>query len=57
MKAFSSQCSYRQAIGLSPEQFIELQRINMHLQVCGPSGKSQCTFIQNDATPVYDLKH
>ncbi len=57
MKAFSSQCSYRQAIGLSPERFIELQRINMQLQVCGPSGKSQCTFIQNDATPVYDLKH
>lgn len=49
--------AYRQAIGLTPEQFIELQRINMQQQVCGPNGKSQCTFIQNGgATPVYDLK-
>jgi hypothetical protein len=50
--------AYREALGLSPEQFIELARINMEQAVCGPNGKGNCTFIQNgSATPVMDLKH
>ncbi len=49
--------AYRQAIGLSPEQFIELQRIQMQLQVCGPNGKGNCTFIQNGAaTPTLEMR-
>jgi len=49
--------AYRQAIGLSPEQFVELQRIQMQLQVCGPNGKANCTFIQNGAaTPTLDVR-
>jgi regulator of protease activity HflC (stomatin/prohibitin superfamily) len=49
--------AYRQAIGLSPEQFIELQRIQMQLQVCGPNGKGNCTFIQNgEATPTLEMR-
>lgn len=48
--------AYRQALGLTPEQFIELSRINMQREVCGPNGKGTCTFIQNGATPVYNLR-
>ncbi len=49
--------AYRQAIGLSPEQFIELQRIQMQLQVCGSNGKGTCTFIQNGAAmPTLEMR-
>ena len=40
---------------LSPEQFLQLEQIKMHESVCGPEGKATCTFIQNGATPVYNL--
>jgi regulator of protease activity HflC (stomatin/prohibitin superfamily) len=36
--------AYRQAIGLSPEQYVQLKRIEMELKVC-QDGK--CTFIEN----------
>ena len=36
--------AYRQAIGLSPEQYVQLKRIEMELKVC-TDGK--CTFIDN----------
>jgi hypothetical protein len=39
---------------LSPEQFIQLEMIKMQERVCG-DGKGHCTFIQNGATPVYNL--
>lgn len=46
--------AYRQAMTLSPEQFLQLETIKMQHDVCG---KSQCTFIQNGtATPVLNLK-
>ena len=49
--------AYRQAIGLTPQEFIELQRINMQALVCGPQGRTNCTFIQNgSATPVMDVR-
>jgi len=48
--------AYRQAIGLSPAQFIELQRIQMQGVVCGPNGKANCTYIQNGAaTPTLEV--
>lgn len=47
--------AYREAMHLSPEQFIQLKMIEMQDQVCGPTGKANCTFIQNGATPVYNL--
>jgi regulator of protease activity HflC (stomatin/prohibitin superfamily) len=47
--------SYREAMHLSPEQFIQLETIKMQARACGPEGKANCTFIQNGATPVYNL--
>jgi len=47
--------AYREAMHLSPEQFLQLEEIKMHASVCGPEGKATCTFIQNGATPVYNL--
>ena len=48
--------AYRQALGLSPEQFIQLEMIKMQAIACGPQGKASCTFIQNGATPVLNLR-
>lgn len=47
--------AYREAMHLSPEQFIQLETIKMQRDVCGLSGKANCTFIQNGASPVYNL--
>jgi regulator of protease activity HflC (stomatin/prohibitin superfamily) len=47
--------AYREAMHLSPEQFIQLETIKMQREVCGYNGKATCTFIQNGATPVYNL--
>jgi regulator of protease activity HflC (stomatin/prohibitin superfamily) len=47
--------AYREAMHLSPEQFIQLETIKMQRDVCGDRGKANCTFIQNGATPVYNL--
>jgi SPFH domain / Band 7 family len=59
MKAEQSRASadnaYREAMHLSPEQFIQLETIKMQNAVCGPNGKGTCTFIQNGAMPVYNL--
>jgi hypothetical protein len=45
--------AYRESMHLSPEQFIELERIKMQQEAC--SHNSACTFIQGAATPVYNL--
>jgi regulator of protease activity HflC (stomatin/prohibitin superfamily) len=46
--------AYRQAIGLSPEQFIQLRQIEMMHDVCS---KTNCTFIQNGgAVPTLAIK-
>ncbi len=47
--------AYRESMHLSPEQFIQLETIKMQASVCGEGGKASCTFIQNGATPVYNL--
>jgi hypothetical protein len=47
--------AYREAMHLSPEQFLALETIKMQASVCGPEGKATCTFIQNGAHPVYNL--
>jgi regulator of protease activity HflC (stomatin/prohibitin superfamily) len=41
--------AYRQSLGLSAEQFVQIQAINMQRDVCT---KSACTFITGNATPV-----
>lgn len=38
--------AYRNDLGLSPQQFIQLERIHMQREVCG--GKGGCTFIASD---------
>lgn len=46
--------AYRQAIGLSPEQYVELKRIEMQVKVCG-DGK--CTFIVGgNVTPALSVR-
>jgi hypothetical protein len=46
--------AYRQAIGLSPEQYVQLKRIEMELKVCA-DGK--CTFIENaGGVPTFNVR-
>jgi uncharacterized protein YaiL (DUF2058 family) len=44
--------AYRESMHLSPEQFIELERIKMQQEACAHGG---CTFIQGHATPVLNV--
>ena len=37
--------AYREAMQLSPEQYLRLETIKMQQEVCGPNGKGTCTFI------------
>ena len=53
----ASDNAYREAMHLSPEQFIQLETIKMQEQVCGKDGKGNCTFIQNGVSPVYNLNN
>lgn len=46
--------AYRNAMQLSPEQFLSLERIKMQQAVCA-GGK--CTFIVGNATPIIDARH
>jgi len=46
--------AYRQALGLSPEQYVQLKHIEMEVKVCG-DGK--CTFIENSgAMPAVSVR-
>jgi regulator of protease activity HflC (stomatin/prohibitin superfamily) len=47
--------AYREAMHLSPEQYIALESIKMQQEVCGTNGKANCTFIANGVHPVYNL--
>jgi hypothetical protein len=48
--------AYRQAMDLSPQQFIDLERIKMQQHVCG-EGQTHCTFfIGGNVSPVLDVK-
>jgi len=47
--------AYREAMHLSPEQFIQLETIKMQEAVCGEKGKGTCTFIQNGVAGVYNF--
>src|ERR1700692_4437044 len=47
--------AYREAMHLSPEQFIQLEQIKMQNAVCGEQGKANCTFIQNGVPSVYNV--
>jgi regulator of protease activity HflC (stomatin/prohibitin superfamily) len=47
--------AYREAMGLSPDQFLQLERIKMQRDVCA-GGKGNCTFfIGNGPSPVLDV--
>jgi len=50
----SADNAYRQAIGLSPEQYVQLKRIEMERAVCS---EGKCTFIVGAAAPVIGLPH
>lgn len=45
--------AYRNTMGLSPEQFVELQRINMMQKVCD---NKSCTFIVGNASALVNAK-
>jgi regulator of protease activity HflC (stomatin/prohibitin superfamily) len=46
--------AYRQAIGLSPEQYVQLKRVEMEQKVCSDG---RCTFIENSgAAPALLVK-
>ena len=45
--------AYRQQMSLSPEQFVDLQRINMMQKVCAEGG---CTFIVGNGTALVSQK-
>lgn len=49
--------AYREAMQLSPEQFLRLETIKMQHDVCGANGKATCAFFlgAGSATPVLDL--
>ena len=49
----SADNAYREAMQLSPEQFIRLEAINMQKEVCH---KGNCTFIVGSVSPVIDVK-
>jgi hypothetical protein len=47
--------AYRESMQLSPDQFLQLERIKMQRDVCG-EGKSSCTFfIGSGPSPVIDV--
>lgn len=46
--------AYRLAMDLSPQQFIELQRINMQRDVCARAGANCTFFLGGGVTPVLD---
>jgi len=48
--------AYREQIGLSPEQFIELQRINMQNEVCKGQNTTCTFFIGASGTPIVNTK-
>ncbi len=45
--------AYRQALGLSPEQYVQLKRIEMERAVCS---EGKCTFIEGAAVPTFPVK-
>ncbi|MFO1247480.1 MAG: SPFH domain-containing protein [Alphaproteobacteria bacterium] len=45
--------AYRQSMGLSPEQFVHLQQIQMQRDVCL---KNPCTFVAGNALPIINSK-
>jgi regulator of protease activity HflC (stomatin/prohibitin superfamily) len=50
--------AYRNAMGLSPNQFLQLESIKMQQDVCGHQGHANCTFISNggNVTPILDTR-
>jgi len=42
-------------MGLSPDQFLQLERIKMQRDVCGHTGSNCTFFIGGNVTPVNDV--
>jgi len=51
----SADNAYREAMQLSPDQFLQLERIKMQLEVCGHQGSNCTFFIGGNVTPVNDV--
>lgn len=52
----SADNAYREAMQLSPEQFLRLETIHMQHDVCGPQGKANCTFLMGGGvSPIVDI--
>lgn len=47
--------AYREAMQLSPDQFLQLERIKMQRDVCGHQGSNCTFFIGGNVTPVNDV--
>jgi hypothetical protein len=47
--------AYREAMQLSPDQFLQLERIKMQIEVCGHQGSNCTFFIGGNVTPVNDV--
>jgi regulator of protease activity HflC (stomatin/prohibitin superfamily) len=48
--------AYREAMQLSPDQFLRLETIKMQAEACGEKGKATCTFfIGGGVAPVVDV--
>lgn len=51
----SADNAFREAMQLSPEQYLRLETIKMQQEVCGEHGKGTCTFIIGGGAPVPTL--
>jgi hypothetical protein len=51
----SADNAYREAMQLSPDQFLQLERIKMQIEVCGHQGSNCTFFIGGNVTPVNDV--
>lgn len=51
----SADNAYREAMQLSPDQFLQLERIKMQQDVCGHQGSNCTFFIGGNVTPVNDV--
>lgn len=49
--------AYREAMGMSSAQFIQLETVKMQREACGKDGKATCTFIEGSGVqPVYPVR-
>jgi hypothetical protein len=54
MQVAGKQSQHVEAMQLSPDQFLQLERIKMQRDVCGHQGSTCTFFIGGNVTPVMD---